>query len=105
MLGAGVYVSRDEHKTHNYGRYSLKLLVYTGNCKVIRHQGDPMQKTWQDHGYDSAWVPPNCGMVSSGMEENCIKSPKAIMVLGMVRGHELLPSHLQERVARVAVSL
>uniref|UniRef100_A0A4W5JUA0 Uncharacterized protein n=1 Tax=Hucho hucho TaxID=62062 RepID=A0A4W5JUA0_9TELE len=35
-------------------------------------------KTWHDEGYDSAWVPPNCGMVKSGLDENCVWDPNRI---------------------------
>uniref|UniRef100_A0A8K9Y0B4 PARP catalytic domain-containing protein n=1 Tax=Oncorhynchus mykiss TaxID=8022 RepID=A0A8K9Y0B4_ONCMY len=31
-----------------------------------------MQKTWHTvHGFDTAWVPPNVGMVASNQQENC----------------------------------
>lgn len=67
MLGAGIYVSRSLDKARAYGPITFKLLVYTGFVKVIKEQGDPMQKSWQEH-YSCAWVPPGCGMVASGRE-------------------------------------
>ena len=69
MLGAGVYVSRSLNKACTYGPITFKLLVNPGHVKVIRTQGDPMQTNWQEH-FGSAWVPPNCGMVPSGLEVN-----------------------------------
>ena len=67
MLGAGIYVSKTMEKAERYGAYTFKLLVYTGKVCRITGQGHPMQSTWQKH-YSSAWVPPNCGMVPSGLE-------------------------------------
>ncbi|KAK6468003.1 hypothetical protein HHUSO_G34349 [Huso huso] len=87
MLGRGVYVSRDINKANRYPlkcpereKRVLKLMVNVGKVKKIDRQGHPMQKTWHDHGYDSAWVPPNCGMVQSGLEEDCIWDPDRIKV-------------------------
>ncbi|KAI1903743.1 hypothetical protein AGOR_G00030360 [Albula goreensis] len=86
MLGPGVYVSRDAKKAGKYPlnlppnqRVVLKLTVNVGKVKKIDYQGHPMQKTWHTvHGYDTAWVPPNCGMVPSGQEEDCVWDPKRI---------------------------
>ncbi|KAJ8342455.1 hypothetical protein SKAU_G00323830 [Synaphobranchus kaupii] len=76
MLGPGVYVSRDPQKAGRYpldaddrDRRVLELNVDVGRVKKIDHQGHPLQKTWQATGYDTAWVPPKCGMVPSGLEE------------------------------------
>ncbi|MGH0168640.1 UNVERIFIED_CONTAM: hypothetical protein FKN15_054809 [Acipenser sinensis] len=87
MLGRGVYVSRDFNKASRYPLHYperekrvLKLRVNVGRVKKIDRQGHPMQKTWHDNGYDSAWVPPNCGMVPSGLEEDCIWDPNRITV-------------------------
>lgn len=43
---------------------------------IIDHQGHPYQKTWNQMGYDSAYVPPTCNMTK--MTENCIRDPKRI---------------------------
>ena len=67
MLGAGIYVSRSLEKAKAYGPFTFKLLVYPGLVKTIREQNDPMKKCWQEQ-YGCAWVPPNCGMVGSGLE-------------------------------------
>ena len=40
--------------------------------KRIDHQGHPQQKSWHAAGYGTAWVPAACGMVPSGMEEDCV---------------------------------
>ena len=91
MLGRGVYVSRDLQKASIYPRRLpesqravLKLRVRVGKVKKIDYQGHPMQKTWHDYGYDSAWCPPHCGMVRSGLEEDCIWDPDRITVLNIV---------------------
>lgn len=82
MLGAGVYLSRDERKARAYGSVILMCRVSVGKVKCINSQGHPLQKSWQQHGYDTAWVPPNCGMVASGLEEDCIADPKRIQIIG-----------------------
>ena len=97
LLGAGIYVSRDEAKTQNYGEVCLKLLVYPGRTKRVVREEDPDRTTWQrDHG--SAWVPPNCNldMIPSGFEENCVKSKAQVRVLGVTRGWALLARNVQQ---------
>lgn len=86
MLGAGVYVTRDPKKASAYGSVILELIVSVGKVKKIDRQGHPLQKTWSAAGYDSAWVPPGCGMVASGLEENCVWDPARVTVLGIFRG-------------------
>uniref|UniRef100_A0A8C4RHW3 Uncharacterized LOC114651557 n=1 Tax=Erpetoichthys calabaricus TaxID=27687 RepID=A0A8C4RHW3_ERPCA len=88
MLGKGVYVSRDIQKASRYPievdpsqRVVLKLNVNVGKVVKIDRQGHPLQKSWHSHGYDTAWVPPNCGMVPSGLEEDCIWDPSRIRVI------------------------
>ncbi|KAM3598163.1 uncharacterized protein V6R79_014512 [Siganus canaliculatus] len=72
MLGCGVYLSRDLEKAKRYPlnhpeheRVVIKVVVNVGRVKKIDSQGHPLQCTWHDHGYDTAWVPPNCGMAQS----------------------------------------
>uniref|UniRef100_A0A8C4RJS2 PARP catalytic domain-containing protein n=1 Tax=Erpetoichthys calabaricus TaxID=27687 RepID=A0A8C4RJS2_ERPCA len=92
MLGPGVYVSRDIRKASRYptrakpeNRVVLELLVNVGKVKVINKQGHPMQKNWHKHGYDTAWVPPKCGMVKSGLQEDyCVWDPKQNTVLSIM---------------------
>ncbi|XP_048450714.1 uncharacterized protein LOC125482645 isoform X1 [Rhincodon typus] len=91
MLGRGVYVSRDIRKACRYPlntpesqKVVLKLRVNVGKVKTINCQGHPLQKTWHDHGYDTAWCPPNCGMVPSDLEVDCIWDPKRIKVVGII---------------------
>uniref|UniRef100_A0AAZ3PKY0 PARP catalytic domain-containing protein n=1 Tax=Oncorhynchus tshawytscha TaxID=74940 RepID=A0AAZ3PKY0_ONCTS len=88
MLGQGVYLSRDLEKASRYPldltehqKVVIKVKVNVGKVKTIDRQSHPLQKTWHDEGYDSAWVPPNCGMVKSGLEETCVWDPKRITVL------------------------
>ncbi|KAJ8275637.1 hypothetical protein COCON_G00073890 [Conger conger] len=91
MLGRGVYLSRDIKKASRYplnvaegDRRVLVLKVNVGKVKKIDHQGHPLQKTWHDAGYNTAWVPPNCGMVPSGLEEDCIWNPCRIKVIRVI---------------------
>lgn len=87
-LGPGVYVSRDLTKAQAYLKggkspTNSAILVCTVNvgrvCKIER-PGDPLQAQWQHEGFDSAWVPPGCG-VGSGQTEQCIRDPARITVL------------------------
>ncbi|XP_051960145.1 uncharacterized protein LOC127627692 isoform X1 [Xyrauchen texanus] len=88
MLGSGVYLSRDLQKASKYPldlpenqRVVLRVKVNVGKVIKINYQGHPLQKTWHDYGYDTAWCPPNCGMVSSGLEEDCVWDPKRITLI------------------------
>ncbi|KAI5103900.1 GCRV inducedprotein 2i [Silurus meridionalis] len=88
MLGRGVYLSRDFNKAAKYPLHNrnqalavIQVNVRVGKVKMIDYQGHPLQKTWHQHGYDTAWVPPNCGMVASGLEEDCVYDPSRIQVL------------------------
>ncbi|XP_034025449.1 uncharacterized protein LOC117509946 [Thalassophryne amazonica] len=94
MLGKGVYVSREKGKAQRYplkisssDRVVLELRVYVGRVKRIDQDNHPMQKTWNANGYDTAWVPRNCGMksVPSGNEENCVFDPKRVEVTGIAQ--------------------
>ena len=96
MLGEGIYVAKDLVKALPYGPVTFKLLVYTGRIIRIDHQGHRRQKTWQSN-FNSAWVPPHCGMVRSGLQENCIRDPEQIRILGVVRGYDLLSPRAQSR--------
>uniref|UniRef100_A0A3P8QFK2 PARP catalytic domain-containing protein n=1 Tax=Astatotilapia calliptera TaxID=8154 RepID=A0A3P8QFK2_ASTCA len=91
MLGPGVYLSRDLEKASRYpidhpedDKVVIKVRVNVGRVKAINCQNHPLQKTWHDHGYDTAWVPPNCGMVKSGLEENCVWDPNRISIIGTI---------------------
>ena len=91
MLGAGVYCSVQQRKAEAYKKGAdgvvLKLLVRTGRVKKIDRQGHPLQKTWHENGYDSAWVPKGTlDMAPSGREENCVWDPRRIKILGRVVG-------------------
>uniref|UniRef100_A0A8C5HT65 PARP catalytic domain-containing protein n=1 Tax=Gouania willdenowi TaxID=441366 RepID=A0A8C5HT65_GOUWI len=92
MLGRGVYLSRDLEKASRYpikhpeeDRRVIRALVSVGEVAKIDRQGHPLQKVWHDKGYDSAWVPADCGMVKSGLEETCVYDPKRIQVLKIIQ--------------------
>ena len=82
-----MYCSRDLRKARRYGAVVLRLAVNLGRVITIDRQGHPLQKIWQTRiggSFDAAWVPPNSGVVPSGLEENCVRDPSQIMVLGRV---------------------
>lgn len=108
MLGPGVYVSRDETKAKRYpllsnasDRVVLELRVRVGRVKRIDKDNHPMQYTWSMQGYDTAWVPPNCGMkaVPSGLEEDCVYDPKRVKVVGIAKAPDTLLTELKQLVA------
>ncbi|XP_047661847.1 grass carp reovirus (GCRV)-induced gene 2e [Tachysurus fulvidraco] len=91
MLGRGVYLSRDLNKASRYPlelpeheRVVIRVRVNVGRVKKIDYQGHPLQKTWHDHGYDTAWCPPGCGMVPSGLEEDCVWDPSRIKIIDVI---------------------
>ncbi|XP_048120505.1 uncharacterized protein LOC125308209 [Alosa alosa] len=90
MLGPGVYLSRDLQKASRYpvhlsqnDRVVLKVKVDVGKVIAINYQGHPLQYTWHANGYDTAWCPPKCGMVASGLEEDCVWDANRVKVLGV----------------------
>ncbi|KAI3371919.1 hypothetical protein L3Q82_006790 [Scortum barcoo] len=108
MLGKGVYVSRDRKKAERYplrnnpsDRVALELHVRVGRVKRIDKDHHPMQYTWSSQGYDTAWVPPNCGMkaVPSGLEEDCVFDPQRIKVVGIARAPDNVLAELQQLIA------
>ncbi|XP_077411820.1 uncharacterized protein LOC144042760 [Vanacampus margaritifer] len=95
MLGCGVYLSRDLQKAKRYPLHHpdaekvvLKVAVDVGRVIAINYQGHPRQKTWHDVRFgpvfDTAWVPPHCGMVPSGLEEDCVWDPRRIAILDTI---------------------
>lgn len=91
MLGPGVYLSRDLLKASRYpidhpeyDRVVIKVKVSVGKVVRINYQGHPLQKSWHDQGYDTAWVPARCGMVKSGLEEDCVWDPERIKILKVI---------------------
>lgn len=85
-LGQGVYVTTTLQKAMNYAQRMphsgviLKLHVDLGRCKVLQ-KNDPMMKSWQHNGYDSAYAA--AGVIGQE-EENCIKDPVAITIVDFV---------------------
>lgn len=113
MLGMGVYVSRDQTKAQRYplnhpdsDRVVLTLRVRVGWVKRIDKDNHPLQYSWSKHGYNTAWVPPNCGMkaVPSGLEEDCVFDPKNIKVVAIAKAPaaqvlelgQLVATHLRD---------
>merc|ERR1712035_11778 len=98
MLGRGVYLSRDLQKASAYpirhpesDRVVIKVEVDVGKVIAINYQGHPYQKIWHDYGYDTAWVPPNCGMVPSGLEEDCVWDPSRIKIISPISPSPVQP--------------
>ncbi|XP_047212404.1 uncharacterized protein LOC124862493 [Girardinichthys multiradiatus] len=103
MLGPGVYLSRDLEKASRYpidhpewDKVVIKVKVNVGKVKAINYQNHPLQKTWHDKGYDTAWVPPNCGMVKSGLEENCVWDPSRIEIIQFIRPTAVQPGYCMD---------
>lgn len=108
MLGKGVYVSRDKKKAQRYpltgnpsDRVVLELHVRVGRVKRIDMDNHPMQYNWNAQGYDTAWVPPKCGMkaVPSGLEEDCVFDPKRVKVVGIADAPGYTLQNLQQLLA------
>ncbi|XP_044052164.1 uncharacterized protein LOC122876199 [Siniperca chuatsi] len=108
MLGKGVYVSRDKKKAERYplqnnpsDRVVFELRVRVGRVKRIDKDNHPMQYTWSTQGYDTAWVPPGCGMkaVPSGLQEDCVFDPKRVLVVGIAKAPDPVLTELQQLVA------
>nr|XP_033811231.1 uncharacterized protein LOC117365226 [Geotrypetes seraphini] len=93
MLGRGVYVTRDIRNVRHYpmglaaaNRIMLKVKVRVGKVKKIDSVNHPLRKTWHNHGYDTAWVPPNSPQWISPLTENCVWDPCRIKVIAVVEG-------------------
>jgi hypothetical protein len=86
----------DYAKKKPAGGIIFELRVNLGNCKTLE-KDDPMMKTWQDNGFDSAWAPK--GANTRGLEENCVKDPSRIKIVRAIAGHtgELLKMELGVR--------
>ena len=114
MLGGGVYLSRDVTKASCYplsvdaddhdNRVILECLVHVGKVKRIDSANHPMQKTWMILGYDTAWVPPHCGMVPSGLEEDCVWDTERIIVLRRVQVEQAAKAAAVRRAAAAQAS-
>ena len=110
MLGKGVYVSRDKKKAERYplnsnasDRVVLEVHVRVGRVKRIDKDNHPMQFNWSTQGYDTAWVPPKCGMkaVPSGLEEDCVFDPKRVKVKAIVKApNNAIENELQQLITK-----
>ena len=89
LLGPGVYCTTTLKKAMKYtkkkplGGIIFELRTNLGNCKTLV-AGDTMMKTWQQHGYDSAWAP--LGANKQNLAENCIKDPSRVTIVRAVPG-------------------
>lgn len=108
MLGQGVYLSRDLAKAKRYpishpeyDKAVVKVRVNVGKVVAINYQGHPLQKTWHNHGYDTAWVPPRCGMVKSGLEEDCVWDPRRIQILQVIEPNVIVPNVVEPNYGRL----
>ncbi|XP_076010383.1 GCRV-induced gene 2p [Genypterus blacodes] len=109
MLGKGVYISRRMGKAQRYplsgtaaDRVVLKVHARVGRVKRIDKDNHPMQYTWNSQGYDTAWVPPKCGMLSvpSGLEEDCVFDPKRLEVLDVAMApNTIIQNELKQLIA------
>jgi hypothetical protein len=91
MLGRGVYCSTQIEKANQYataprvtgGGVIFKLQVRLGKVKKFGKTdgSDPLQHSWHQAGYDSAWVPP--GVNPSGLSENCVWDPQRVRIVGV----------------------
>ncbi|KAM9858077.1 uncharacterized protein ACBR49_020128 [Aulostomus maculatus] len=114
MLGKGVYVSRNIKKAANYphasnpsDRVVLELHVRVGRVKRIDTNDHPMQYTWSSQGYDTAWVPPKCGLraVPSGLEEDCVFDPKRVKVVNIAKApNAAVEKELQQLISKKSKS-
>jgi len=92
MLGPGVYCSRELRKARHYGKIVFLLHVRLGRVIRIDSVDHPLRTLWQTPTgglYDCAWVPPDSGVVPSGLEENCVRLPSQIKVIRRVHWNEM----------------
>ena len=61
-----------------------QVATFTGRVKILDKENDPLQMTWQTKDFDSAYVPPKCGMPRSALEDTCLKEPWQVELLGVV---------------------
>ena len=63
---------------------SVPYPLQGNSFKRIYLRNHSQKKTWQNYGYDSAWIPEGTGVGIGRLEEFCIKNPKDIKVLGIL---------------------
>lgn len=97
LLGDGLYVTRDIHKTLQYGDVCFKLLVYPGKTFVVNDDTPPEERLKWQKEFSSGWIPPNNSIHPSGLEETCVKSSAQVRILGIAYGYELLDFHTQHQ--------
>lgn len=103
MLGPGIYISRDLNKAQRYAGSTgyrglgviLELKVEVGTVCTIDRQGHKVQKSWH-RSFDTAWVPSNCSMVQSQLEEGCVAEPCNIQLVRVWHQNQLSRLFLYE---------
>ncbi|XP_045078340.1 uncharacterized protein LOC123491542 [Coregonus clupeaformis] len=99
-LGPGVYCSRDIAKAQGYPsgcpsveHVVLQLKVRVGRVKKMDGQNVAMWHSWQQSGYDTAWLPSTV----NGREEDCVKDPKRVAVNGIAHCGDPATKHALEK--------
>ena len=90
LFGSGVYCTPVLMKAVDYAKSKpfhgviLELQCDLGNCTKLL-LCDPMMKTWQEHNFDSAWMPN--GANDRNMAETCMKDASRITVIRVIPGN------------------
>ncbi|XP_049417592.1 uncharacterized protein LOC125879666 [Epinephelus fuscoguttatus] len=103
MLGRGIYLSTELKKAKRYpighpesDKVVIQVKVNVGKVISIKYQGHPRQKNWHDSRYglvyDTAWVPPRCGILKSGSEDSCVWDPSRIQIIKIIDPCPVQPS-------------
>ncbi|XP_042338457.1 uncharacterized protein LOC121939506, partial [Plectropomus leopardus] len=102
MLGCGIYLSTELDKAKRYttghlasDKVIIQVKAKVGKVIAINYHGHPRQKNWHDPRYstvyDTAWVPPKCEMVKSGLEECCIWDLDRIQIIKIIDPYPVQP--------------
>jgi len=73
----------DYAKSHPFCGIVFEVECDLGRCKTLV-PNDPMMKSWQLSGFDSAWSPH--GANSRGFSENCVKDPARVHIVRIFPG-------------------
>ncbi|KAL7379374.1 hypothetical protein ABVT39_026771 [Epinephelus coioides] len=103
MLGRGIYLSTELKKAKRYpighpesDKVVIQVKVNVGKVISIKYQGHPRQKNWHDSRYglvyDTAWMPPRCGILKSGSEDSCVWDPSRIQIIKIIDPRPVQPS-------------
>ena len=93
LLGPGVYLTRDLVKASHYGQAIVEVRAAVGRTAVVNAKGHRLQRSWHyrgaapgGHAYDSAWIPPDCGVSKSNLEEHCVRDPSRVVAVCIREG-------------------